>query len=288
MKKEKTGKLLKGFVMMCFSIILLSTLHTKQIKAANIGIYTIEQNKEYKNYDITGDGKKDTILIQGTCTSGNEDEPYNVLKVIINGKTALTRKNVYFYHANTQLILAENHIYFFISLPLDNDDGPEDIYEFADGKLKKRADVNHLISKATFHNSSTVTKVTKNKITIKAISQSDALASTQFSITYKIDKQGKLTLSPKTYKVKYSNKRYDSNTDKVYTAKYLVARKNIQIYKKANTNKKAFLLKKGQRIKVYKIYLGGKKAMYYCKTKSGKTGWFVSKFNLFKDLMYAG
>ena len=99
---------------------------------------------------------------------------------------------------------------------------------------------------------------------------------------------GALSLANTSASVRYINKRMNGNTGKLYSSKYLVALKKLQAYRGATGTKKAFIVKKGTKLKITKVSISGKTARYYCITSSGKKGWLVSKQNVFKDLMYAG
>ena len=170
----------------------------------------------------------------------------------------------------------------------EDDDGTMQIYKYIDGQLKEVADLSKYTDKLFYHSSATVTSVKSNSITLRVVGQTDMLAYTNMSFTYKVGVDGKLSLKNKVTKVSYTNFRYSADKGSSYKSKYLVAAKKIQVYKKATGTKKAFSIQKGTKLKIKKVSVQGKKPRYYCVTKSGKKGWIKSKYNLFKDTPYAG
>mgnify|MGYP000820674602 CR=1 FL=1 len=76
---------------------------------------------------------------------------------------------------------------------------------------------------------------------------------------------------------------------------YLTVARDIQLYKTCNKKSKSFIVKRGEKAKILKCYIGNKHVMYQIKTKSGKQGWFytdnkvtVINNKLFEEIVYAG
>ena len=55
-------------------VLVLASYPISQAKAAKTGITTIDFGKVYKNYDLDGDGKKDSLKVVATYPKGNEHE----------------------------------------------------------------------------------------------------------------------------------------------------------------------------------------------------------------------
>lgn len=279
---KKVGKLL--FV--CVAMMVACMLQNEDAKATEVGKYEMSDTSSCSNYDVTGDGVPDTVNFEKL--DKQEGDAYQSFKVIINGNTALYGYNQHFYSLEPTFIQTKGHGYFFISLISEDDDGTMQIYKYIDGQLKEVADLSKYTDKLFYHSSATVTSVKSNSITLRVVGQTDMLAYTNMSFTYKVGVDGKLSLKNKVTKVSYTNFRYSADKGSSYKSKYLVAAKKIQVYKKATGTKKAFSIQKGTKLKIKKVSVQGKKPRYYCVTKSGKKGWIKSKYNLFKDTPYAG
>ena len=278
-------KKLKNLVFVCLALMAACTIQCNDAKAAKTGTYQLSDTSTNTNYDVTGDGVSDTVEFKKLNYNQNIDA-YDGFKVVINNKTALHVKDVYFYDLETVFVQTKEHGYFLISVCHDNGDGPRKIYEYVDGKLKERVDFADTAGKAYYHYSAMVSSVKSNSFKVNLVGQTEMLAYTKMSFNFKVGQTGKLSLANKTVKVSYSNGRM--NSEKSYKSKYLVAKKNIQVYRSATGTKKAFSIKKGTKLKITKVSVKGKTPRYYCITKSGKKGWVKSKIELFKDLMYAG
>ncbi|MBQ3600199.1 MAG: hypothetical protein II992_03220 [Lachnospiraceae bacterium] len=278
-------KKLRNIIILSFVIMTACMLQSKDVKAEEVGAYTMSDEESNSDYDVTGDGVADTVQFEKIT---EQDEHYRGYKVIINGETVLdnSEDTWWYYSLEPVYIQTEDHGYFFISTFHDNDDGERLIYEYVDGKLEKRMDLLTIVANMFYHDSIRVSSVKENAINLKVTGQSDMLAHANINISLKVKSDGNLSLKNKVVKVTYSNKRM--GTEEVYTSKYLVAAKKIQVYKGKTGTKKAFSIKKGTKLKIKKVSLRGKNIRFYCVTKSGKKGWIKSKYNLFKDLMYAG
>ena len=112
-------------------------------------------------------------------------------------------------------------------------------------------------------------------------------------------KDGILVLASKMCKVKkyYNREEYSKNSDlyKKDRKPYLTVARDIQLYKTCNKKSKSFIVKRGEKAKILKCYIGNKHVMYQIKTKSGKQGWFytdnkvtVINNKLFEEIVYAG
>lgn len=278
-------KKVRNLLVLCFVMMAACMLHSEDAKAEKVGQYEMSDTSSCSNYDVTGDGVPDTVNFEKLDKL--DGDTYQAFKVIINGQCVLYVYNENFYRLIPVFIQTEGHQYFYISLTGDNDDGTKTLYEYVDGQLKERADLDKYVSKLFFHSSATISSVKANSITLKVAGQTDMLSRTNMSFTYKVGPTGTLSLAKKVIKVSYTKIRFDSK-EKPYRSSYLVADKKIQVYRSATGTKKAFRIKKGTKLKITKVSVQGKTPRYYCITKSGKKGWVNSKMNLFKGLPYAG
>ena len=267
-------KKVRNFVIACMAVMAACMLQNSDAKAAEVGTYELSGTSVNKDYDVTGDGVKDTVRFKKL---DYKDSYYCTLEVVINGKVAL------------KVIQTKNHGYFLISTYHDNDYLTlSRIYEYVDGKLKQRMNLNTVAVKIFYQYNPNVYAVKDKSFQIKFSGQSYMLAKTDTAFKFNVKSTGALSLANTSASVRYINKRMNGNTGKLYSSKYLVALKKLQAYRGATGTKKAFIVKKGTKLKITKVSISGKTARYYCITSSGKKGWLVSKQNVFKDLMYAG
>jgi len=201
----------------------------------------------------------------------------------------LNVESVEYIRLESVFIQTEKHGYILISAYHDNDYLTlSRIYEFEDGKLKERKDLDNVAGKIFYQYSPNVYAVKDESIQIRFAGQSDMLAKASTVYEYNVGSTGALSLDNTISRVWYSNKRMNENTGESYSSKNLVATKRLQAYRSSTGTKKAFTIKKGTKLKITKVSISGKKPRFYCITNFGKKGWVISKQNLFKDLIYAG
>lgn len=279
-------KKVRNFVIACMAVMAACMLQNSDAKAAEVGKYELSGTGVNKDYDVTGDGVKDTVRFKN---SDYKDSYYCTLEVIINGDVALKVKDIDYYGVNPVFIQTKNHRYLLISAYCDNDYLTlSRIYEYVDGKLIQRMNLNTVAGKIFYQYNPNVYDVKDKSFRIKFSGQSHMLANTDTAFKFNVKSTGALSLANTSSSVRYMNKRINGNTGKLYSSKYLVAVKKLQAYRSSKGTKKAFTVKKGTKLKITKVSISGKTARYYCITSSGKKGWLVSKQNVFKDLMYAG
>lgn len=278
---------LKYAVGICFIGMMIGMTGKADTKAAEIGTYSLSETEVNTKYDITGDGVADAVKFEKILY---DDDIYKGFKVLVNDEVVLHKSEEFYYELNPSYIQTKGHGYLFINTCFTDDDGSRVLYEYADGTLKQRMDLSGTIGKVYYHDTVSVSGVKKNQIDFQIRGQAQMLAFTKMKLSIKVKSDGTLAVKDNVVNVSYSNKRTDYTTDdmKTYTSKYLVAVKSIKVYKSATGSKKAFTVKKGTQLKIKKVSLQGKKARFYCVTKSGKKGWMVSKDGLFKDLICAG
>lgn len=280
-------KKVRKLLFMCLVMMAACMLQNKEAKATDVGKYEMSDTSSCSLYDVTGDGVPDTVNFE-KLDKIDDNSMYQAFKVIINGNTVLYGYNEHFYSIEPTFIQTKDYGYFLISLISDNDDGTMQIYKYEDNQLKEVADLSNYTNKMFYHSSAVVSSVKSNSITLKVTGQTNMLSRTDIPFTYKVGKSGKLSLKSKVAKVSYTNYRYSEAKGNGYKSKYLVAAKKIKVYKKATGTKKAFIIKKGTKLKITKVSVQAKTPRFYCVTKSGKKGWIKSKYNLFKDMPYAG
>lgn len=221
------------------------------------------------------------------------------LSVYVNGKKILNVKGIYYKEQYSILLVQMQKKYFlYVNLWGDDGVGPILIYKYEQGAFTKVFDGNKLSDKFGYWGSIAIQSVDKNKIKIRLSSMSYAVASIELEAKLKY-KDGKLVLASKMCKVKkyYNREEYSKNSDlyKKDRKPYLTVARDIQLYKTCNKKFKSFIVKRGEKAKILKCYIGNKHVMYQIKTKSGKQGWFytdnkvtVINNKLFEEIVYAG
>lgn len=254
-KNNKKTMWVLGVVLFLF--LVMGDAHI--VHADTTGIYTLKADKTY-NYDLDGDGKKESLKIEFGKSDGYV---YYGADIYINGEKVLTI-NDYFYVVNAQvLIMSKKNVFIYLTPSAENGDGTKIIYQYKNGRLKKIIDFEKMGRYAN------VEKVTKNKITMNIRRTWSAIGCFSYECNL-VYKNGKLKPETKTYMLDSY-----SQTEKAKKP-YLTAKNNIQIYESHNTNRKSFVLKKGQKVKITKYYFNGKIHMFQVKMASGKKGWFLA------------
>lgn len=254
-----------------FSMMFL--VNFQRVNAAEAKTVSLKVDVTYNKYDITGDGVKDTLLVK---EEGNPDyDAKDVVEVFVNDKSVLRLKAYSFYTTDITLICLENgKVFLHLNPTGDNDDGPSIIYQYRDDHLTEVANFGNLTKKMGYHNLAYIKSVKKNKIVVKNMTQSYAVAGISFECTYEYKNNG-LKLTSKTYKT-YDYCNYGYATERGSKSGYITANRGFKVYTSLSAKKVSFRIKKGDRVKLSKVYINGNKVLYKIKTKSGKSGWFIS------------
>lgn len=240
------------------------------VLAANPQTVNLKTNKTYKSYDITGDKKKDTIRVDILKHSGYDY--YDSLSVKINGKTAYSFKNKYFYANNgyTEVsvklyTLKNKKPFLYLYAQADNGDGAVcGVFQYKGGKLKQIINFQTLFKSYGGHNLGEVVSIKGNTITTRFYVMSYVLGPcyVQYKYTYKngtLKRTSAITNFEKIYS-------YGKPTTTFYANKALTA------YTSAKSSNKAFTIKRGEAVKVDKCYMSGGKMRVRIEYK-GKYGW---------------
>lgn len=281
-----------------FVMIVCSLLTDNSVYAAS-KLTTLKVDKVYKQFDLDHDGKNEELLFKEHEVPEWEEDMCDYLSVYVNGKKILNVKGIYYKEQYSILLVQMQKKYFlYVNLWGDDGVGPILIYKYEQGAFTKVFDGNKLSDKFGYWGSIAIQSVDKNKIKIRLSSMSYAVASIELEAKLKY-KDVKLVLASKMCKVKkyYNREEYSKNSDlyKKDRKPYLTVARDIQLYKTCNKKSKSFIVKRGEKAKILKCYIGNKHVMYQIKTKSGKQGWFytdnkvtVINNKLFEEIVYAG
>jgi hypothetical protein len=228
----------------------------------------LDAEKVYKNYDVTGDGKKDVIKFMRKDRIAYVEWAYNRFQVYVNGKCALTVKRFYFGEEIQMVTLKNGKKYIYLRLLEEDDDGSGDLYVYKNGKFVREVNLLKNLPNG-IHPTVEIKKVSGNKIVFRNTNCTDVLGGIRYECTYQY-RSGKLRLTSKTYKLQ----GYGWGTDGIdTTTKMFPLTRSVKLYSKKTLQGKTFTLKQGTKVKVTKIYISGKTVSYYLKTEDGKSGW---------------
>lgn len=287
--RTKRNKMLFFAVCLCSLFLCISM----KVEAKNPSLATLKPGKTYTKYDVTGDKKPDKVKIVASKADDGWQTLLTSLKVYVNGKKVGTLKPRGGYALGAYgvklITLSNKKVYFDIQMYAENGDRTlNGIYQVKGGKLKKVLDQEKIVKNVGYHIGYKTIKVKGNTIVMRYDIMSYALSSFEADFTYKY-KDGKLVLADRSGKIVKTCLNYQKK-------KYFTANKNFKIYKSANGTKAKFTLKKGEKVKFSKCYVGSRGVYYYLKTSKGKTGWLKSSKNMmssypyapFEEVMYAG
>lgn len=246
--------------------------------------------KTYKNFDITGDKKNDTIKLYKHKITGY-DEFYNYDKVIVyvNGKQKiLSVKNGKSLSMEAKLIKLNNKIFLLINGYAENYcDNWQVLYQYKNSKFVKAYDFKNITSKYGYAPHTSIAKVSENKIYVEHSLISDSLGCVNFQYIYQY-KNEKVSRTSNT-----ANVSWEGFNDDYQSVKYGTMAVNKTMYTSPTSHKKKGVIKKGTKVKPTKIYMTGSQIYIQLKTKSGKTGWVkgvkgIHSNPLIKESLFVG
>ena len=232
----------------------------------------------FSAYDITNDGKADTITITPTKAGYS----YNRIKVFINGKSALnwsTKAPIYSWSVQ-YLHLTNSREYLYIHGHGDsNMPYLQCIYAYnsSNGQLAKVYDFS---SEYFSKSATTIDKVTSKSFRIVCACQPSLVGYVKFSLTYKVSGSTfKRSTSKATVKSTLTYDAGDGYTKYFKKSQFkLVSKTNL--LKSAGSSKKAFTAPAGAVLTMKKITV--KNNIFYIQFKyKGKTGWLKNYGNIF-------
>ena len=266
-----------------------SEMQTFATRASNgrESLVDIYVNSSYSNYDITGDGKADTIKVKtlGTMAPGTysgQPTHYDGLAIYVNGREALklTKKAFNTSHDGYALQLAtlnNGKVFLYVRSKWYNQlDTTNRLYRYKSGKLVLAKDLIKIAdSRDGLKSDGTIARsyglrgpngitVSGNRIVAKGMLANSLVGSGAFDINL-LYKKGKLILSPRTSSLDISSYTHPSTQT-------LTAKRSIAAYKSTTGSKKAFTIKKGQKVTIKKISIRNKNPRVQVKVGK-KTGW---------------
>lgn len=266
---HRREKFMKKYLLMLITLFIF-VLPATNVNAANPKYVLLKNNKTYTQYDVTGDGKKDTFKY---IVYPRDSKQWGYTRLYLNGKktnnifTAKGCSGVYLcsFSKKDVFLLPNFGVYGGCEVS---------VYKYTEGKFKS------LFSGSAFFNDSSYigasrfqTKKLANNLLIvnhalqrpwhikNALTFKHAYRTLSWDMKYKATK-GKICLS--------------SNIATVVGTETFTALSTFKTSSRTPSNKyDSFQVKKGDKVKLTKIYFPGsrKKAWYRIK-KGAKYGWF--------------
>ena len=226
------------------------------------GYASVGDEKTFTDYDMTGDGKKDTLKLKVT---------HNSAVIYINGKKVYTKKAGIFESVNMLAFKRKGEAPLIVLKTDWYSQMFSVLLQYKSGKLVQKL---NLYDKRGFGE---VTKTTGNKMTI-LFDGKYCVGNGAFSYTYS-KKHGKWISS----KYGIYNKKY------MPSSSGLIAAKDFSVYQNYASKRKSSVIKKGTKCKVKKCILY--KGKFYIQLNyRGKKGWIVDRgvnAGLFSNIVIA-
>jgi len=226
-----------------------------------------------KNYDVTGDGKKDTVSYEW-----NEEKMQQILE--INGKRINKWEFTNGQWAWVTIVRVGNEN--FLEIEVDNwrtESLKCGLYKVKNNKLKCVLDYSSLLNTKTlmqndFADTGTectffeARKVKGNTIYLGGTISTKALGQVNFDNLKLNYKNGKFKLDTSAAKGVSAPRDKDG-----LLVSYFTAGKKITAYKKPGSSAKAFTIAKGKQFKITKLAVVKKQIYLRVRSKNGKLGW---------------
>lgn len=247
--------------------------------------YKLQPYTTYTKFDITGDKIPDKIEVGSWWEWDEWYEEYNELgiEITVNDQVVL-RKNVIStnpYDWDIRLITLKNKKTMLYVATHGLDGYAADVntvLAWKSGKLKPVLNVNAICSGKYLYGSypsARLTKVSGNTLTFDYALKAMMTGCTVFDASYKY-KSGKFVRTSSYVKPKIGGKYGKSRA----------ALKNLTVYKSVSCKSKKLTIKKGQKVKLLKMYVKGSKMALQVKVGS-RTGWVKCATSMNSKLLVA-
>lgn len=289
-------KLRRWFTGLLAAVILAAApTAAKEVSAAsaesrytvNPGIATLQTNCTYNYYDVTGDGKTDSLALEAASYDSFNTGKQGYLKIYINGENVFTLNDPYYkgdatWKYDVKLCTLNNsEVFFFIRTCSET--GYYNfcrLYRYDNGSMKSVLNLKNTYKNVFHHRERMdVANVTGNRIQMQWYGQLGAVGALNWMVEYRWD-SGKFYRTGRTCPVLPDEK------ERSFTAS-----KSFRAYTTAALKQKAFTVHKGDILKVTQVYNNSKYAFVRLMNEKGKAGWIPcpnTHSPYFKEAMYVG
>ncbi len=270
--------------------------HYIETRGAVRGINVVPE-KKILEYDITGDGKNDSIYIH--CEEPNEyDYGYGYQwSVFINDKMAYEIKDDWGIKPEVRLYqVNEKRNYISIEQHQVNNGDISDyvLYQIEKEQLKRVCDFfcNNISPSHVFHYGAQLQTMTKDKIKLLCSNQFNATAHMQWEMEFEY-KDNKWILSSTEYQVVYDSYLDDKKDG-------MTANQQFIVYMTTACDEEAFSVKKGEVVMIDKVSIKNGKVCFRVTNTEGNEGWLLDPedsslkindewlYGYFEEALFAG
>lgn len=248
--------------------------------------YKLDYYERCSRYDITGDGRPDLIQVvpeEDDYDPWSDSWSVSGVAVLINDECVWKKDTISSepYDWDIRLITLKNKKTMLYVATHGLDGYAADVnavLAWKSGKLKPVLNANAICSGKYLYGSypsARLTKVSGNTLTFKYGLKAMMTGYTTFDASYKY-KSGKFVRTSSYVKPKIGGKYGKSRT----------ALKSLTVYKNASCKSKKFTIKKGQKVKLLKMYVKGSKMALQVKVGS-RAGWVKCATSMNSKLLVA-
>lgn len=280
------------FYLICIMLAGICFGKEQIAKAADTAYVELKSDTEYSQYDVTGDGKADKVVIKRVKNEEDDLNDYITLKVFINDQIALERKEPYDPYWAVNLIRLKNGKIFFEikDCYASSRVNTHRLYAYNNGKVKCMYDFKKYYELYAYDYLVNIEKISGNTIETKVDAQFYTSGSIKFN----------MNVSYKDGKIIRTSNQYDLRYKEMYHKNKWTVNKKIKVYKKAGSKKLAYTLQKRNIIKINKVIYKNNKVYFQVKNKGGKgkTGYipatknaratYDNKYKCFKEIEFVG
>lgn len=281
--KKLTAGLLAGILAVSIPVPAMAVERT----AGNSGIVTLQTNRTYNSFDVTGDGKADKITLKSAYYDYYHTGKQGYLKIYINGKQVYNFTDPYYkgdatYKYQVKLCtLNPKDTFFFVRTQSETEYYNFcKIYKVEGGKFKAMLNLKKTYKDLFLHRERMeLTGVSGDRLQFTWYGQMGAAGALNWKTTYEL-RNGKL------YRISRTCPLVKSDQTREFTAD-----KQFSVYKTSALKEKVFTAKKGDKLKITHVYNNSKYMFVRVVSKSGKAGWLPCPNNhspYFKEAIYAG
>lgn len=262
------------------------TQHVAEPKSEVVTVF-LENNQEIQDYDLTGDGEKDTICMWCEVTDEAWEEYGDVWKLILNGETIYTIEKDCVSPSVTLYQMTDHRVYLEIEecTPYNGDIYGFSLYEIAKGKLTKVLDLYEpIVSCITnFHYTVERENLTDSILTVKCSDQFMATGRLYWKIPY-VYESGDWRMEDTVFDVCYEEWQ---ETQQGWTTN-----QQLTVYTTTGMEEQAFVLERGEKVRIEKIALEHGNTYFLLVREDGKEGWIKNPEEYcdgyFKEVLFAG
>lgn len=250
------------FYLICIMLAGICFGKEQIVKAADTAYVELQSDTEYSQYDVTGDGEVDKVVIKRVK---NKDS-YITLRVFINDQIVREKKEPSNPYWAVNLIRLKNGKVFFEIKDCYASDWVHThrLYAYNNGKLKCVYDFKKYYEFYANGYLVDIEKISGNTIKTKVEAQFFTTGIVKFNINVSY-KDGEFISTSNQYDLRYKEMYQKYNIKNKWTVN-----RKIKVYKKAGSKKLAYTLKRGNIVKINKIIYKNEKVYFQVKNKKGK------------------